>query len=90
MPWNPFIGWTQAQLEAELAKAQSELASGVQIHTSGAGDVSASGAVQRSAETRIQQLLLALNKLDPVTYPASDVFRPTRTTAVANPIYTPT
>ena len=82
MAFNPYIGRTQAWLEAELAKAQQELANGVQIHTSGSGDVSASGSIQRSAETRISQLLLALNRLDPVTYPAEDIFRPTRSVAV--------
>lgn len=82
MAFNPFIGWSQADLETELRKAQQELADGVQIHTTGSGDVSASGTVQRSAETRISQLLLALNRIDPVTYPAADIFRPTRSVAI--------
>lgn len=89
MPFNPFIGWTQTDLETELRKAQEELASGVQIHTSGAGDVSASGIAQRSAEVRISMLLVALNRLDPVKYPAADIFRPTRTIATMVPVQLP-
>jgi sulfate adenylyltransferase subunit 1 (EFTu-like GTPase family) len=80
MAFNPFIGWSQEKLEVALLDAQEEYAEGKALVSAGAGDTSASKAVQASALTRIRKLLIALNKLDPVKYPTKDITPITQTT----------
>jgi hypothetical protein len=70
---NYFIGKSQAWLEAELAKAQADFASGKTTTSVSAGDASSGKQSMMSLERRIQQILKALFLLDPVTYPAVDV-----------------
>lgn len=80
MAFNPYIGWTQAQLETELRSAQEELARGAAIVSAGAGDVSSSFQVQSSVERRIELLYRALYLLAPLTYPLASITRRDRTT----------
>ena len=81
MAFNAFIGWTQADLETELRRAQEDLAAGKTISENRSGDVMKRETVEASAMTRIRQLLIALNKLDPVSYPASSISPANRTRA---------
>ena len=87
MAFNPYVGVSQVQLEAWLASARSELAVGSQIHTTGSADVTSGRQIQAGPMARISQLLLALNALDPTTYPADQVFAPTRTVATMGASY---
>ena len=82
MAYNPFVGWTQAELEAELEKAQADLAAGKTTVSAGEGAVSFTKLVQTSPAKRVEMLLRALNKVAPATYPLSDIARITRTVAV--------
>lgn len=82
MAYNPFVGWTQAELEAELEKAQNDLAAGKTTVSAGEGAVSYTKLVQASPAKRIEMLLLALYRIDPVTYPLASITRVTRTVAV--------
>lgn len=79
MAFNPFIGWTQAQLEAELRSAQEDYAAGTQITSVGAGDTNVSAQMQHGILERIETLYRALNLLDPTTYPIASIL-PTRQT----------
>jgi hypothetical protein len=79
MALNPFIGWNQQDLEAELRRAQEDLAAGKTITQNRSGDVGKVEQVEASALTRIRQLLIALNKLDPTTYPADQISPVNRT-----------
>ena len=82
MALNLFAGKSQSWLEAELAKAQADLAAGKTV-TSVSSDGSTTGKlVQVSAVERIKMLLVALNKLAPNTYHYNDVTPVTRTRAV--------
>lgn len=87
MAWNPFVGRTQVWLEAELAKAQAELAAGKTRNGAGEGTVNWQSLVQQSPSTRIEQLLRALNILDPTTYPLDSVTRVTRTASVVGRVF---
>lgn len=79
---NIFLGKSQSWLEAELAKAQADAAAGkITIRVSTPG-VSADKMQEMSIISRIEQLLWALNALDPTTYPAASIKRITRTKAV--------
>lgn len=82
MAYNPFIGWSQADLETELRKCQEELAAGSQLVSAGAGDVNSTRLAREDAGSRIAIILRALNKLDPDTYPLNQITRPTRTVAM--------
>ena len=73
MAINYFIGWSVKDLEAELRLAQEDLAAGKQIIQSGAGDANMQNRVEKSAESRIQAILKALNLLDPEKYPAAQI-----------------
>lgn len=79
---NYLIGQSQAQLEAELAKAQADFLAGKTTISVSAGDANTSKQVNMSIERRIQQILKALHILDPDTYPASSVI-PNRQTKAA-------
>ena len=82
MGLNVFIGWTEAELTAELRNAQEELARGAQIVGSGSGDVNATLLARDDARTRIGCILMALHRLNPDTYPLHEVTRIRRTFAV--------
>jgi len=84
MAFNPFVGWSQTKLESALADAQQEFAEGKSLASVSAGDGSASKAIQMTPTTRIRKILLALHRLDPVTYPIADIV-PTTTTHVSFP-----
>lgn len=78
---NPFIGKSQAWLEAELAHCQNELSSGkVRIEVDSDG-VAVKHQAMGSIEYRIELILRRLNALDSVTYPIADTRRVTRTSA---------
>lgn len=73
MAYNPFIGWGREDLERELRSAQEDLAAGSSSIKATAGDVISEARVDKSPEARIKLLLLALNRLDPTTYPIADI-----------------
>lgn len=83
MALNYFIGWTQARLEAELTKAQQELAAGASIQSGSGGDTSFSQISQIPIQQRIEMLYRALNALDSTTYPAASITRHDRTVYAA-------
>lgn len=87
MAYNPFVGWTRAELEAELEKAQDDLAAGKTTVSAGEGAVSFTKLVQTSPAKRIEILLRALNKVAPDDYPLADITRITRTVAVVGREY---
>lgn len=78
---NPFIGWSQADLEVELRRAQEDLAAGKQIIENRSGDVGKREQIESSAMSRIRLILRALNALDPNTYPPSMISPANRTKA---------
>ena len=73
MAINYFIGWAQADLEAELRAAQEDLAAGKATISAQGGDTRVGSAVERSAEERIRLLLRALSALDPEAYPPESI-----------------
>lgn len=73
MAFNPFIGWTKSDLETQLRSAQEELASGKQITSSSVGDASFTLQSEMGVRQRIELILRALNRLDPVTYPIDQI-----------------
>ena len=78
MAFNPFIGWSQEELEAALSDAQDDYAAGKTLTSIGAGDSSSSKLVQSSPMARIEAICKALYALDPVTnadYKANKVTR---------------
>ena len=81
MAFNPFIGWTQTDLETELRRAQEDYAAGKTINSNRSGDVAKTEQIEASALTRIRQILLALNALDPVAYPIEKIAPANRTKA---------
>lgn len=81
MAINYFIGWSVAELEAELRLAQEDLAAGKSITNSGAGDASMASRIDKSSEARIEMILKALNALDPEKYPIAQTARITMTKA---------
>jgi len=76
---NYFIGWSQADLETELRKAQVDVSKGSTFQGGQARDTNINRHVQATAEDRVDRLYFALNALDPVTYP-TNLTRPTRVT----------
>lgn len=81
MAINYFIGWSVAELEAELRLAQEDLAAGKATIQSAAGDASTQSRVDKSTESRIEMILKALNLKDPEKYPADQITRITSTKA---------
>lgn len=79
---NLFIGWSQVDLETALRAAQEELASGAALTGGTAGDQAFTQESKMNLEQRIANLLYALYRLDPVTYPATDCNPTTRTQAI--------
>lgn len=72
MAFNPFVGRTKVQLEADLAAAQADLAAGKQVSRVTVPGIDVTNAMELTITDRIKFILRALNKLDPVNYPASD------------------
>lgn len=75
MAFNPFIGWSQQELEAELRRAQEDYAAGASIESAGSGDVNSRNRQEASAVQRIEQLYRALSAIDPEKYPAAQIAR---------------
>lgn len=78
---NLYIGWNQADLESELRRAQEDLAAGKSIIQNQSGDVRKVEQHEATALTRIRQILRALNRLDPIAYPADQISPNNRTKA---------
>ena len=87
MAYNPFVGKTQVWLEAELAKAQDDLASGSSTVSGGEGTVQFSRVLHQSPGARIEMILRALNVLAPNTYPLTSITRATRSVGVISREY---
>lgn len=81
MAFDPFIGWTQVDLEAELRTAQMDLAAGSQVVSVGGGDSNVSAMQQVSIIQRIEALYKKLWEFDPVTYDPAKIKTLTRTVA---------
>lgn len=73
MAFNPFVGKTVAQLLEIRSKIQDEIASGSQLQSASAGDVQSSRIIQTGPYERFRLVQLALYRLDPDTYPLSEV-----------------
>lgn len=69
MAINYFLGRSQPQLEADLAAAQSDLAAGKQISRATVPGIDVTNAMELTITDRIKFILIALSRLDPVTYP---------------------
>lgn len=70
---NYFIGWTQADLEAELRSIQEDMAAGNQVVSVGAGDTNVSTQTQLGLWERWKRVYYALFLLDSTTYPFSNL-----------------
>lgn len=79
MAFNPYLGRSQDQLEADLAKAQADLAAGKQVIRADVPGISVYNQVEITILERIRQILRALNVLAPSQYPL-DQITPTRAT----------
>jgi len=73
MAFNPFAGWTEADLLTARRNAQNEIAEGGTLTSGGAGGTSFGRAPQFSAMTRLQMIQRALNVINPTTYPLADL-----------------
>jgi hypothetical protein len=73
MAFNPFVGWTEAELLAERRKVQQEMIDGGALTSGGAGGTSFSRAPQYSAQTRLNWIQQSLNVINPTTYPLADM-----------------
>jgi hypothetical protein len=81
MALRHFPGMTQDWLEKKLRAAMEAEGSGQRTVSGGAGDLTSSVLITESAPGLKRKLLHDLNILAPTTYPAADVFIPTRTVA---------
>lgn len=81
MALNYFIGWSQADLETALRRAQEDLAAGKSIESTRAGDVGKTERHEKDIETRIELILSALSKIAPELYPAAETRKVTRAKA---------
>jgi hypothetical protein len=88
---NYFVGKEKPELEAWLEQAQEDLAAGrstTRVNARGnAGGVDSEEVIEIDVRTRIEQLLFALNQLDPVAYPASSCRRVSRTQVEVYPYW---
>jgi hypothetical protein len=73
MAFNPFIGWSEAELLTAKRSVQEEIMGGGQIISGGSGGTSFSKAPQFSALTRYNLILKSLNAINPTTYPLADM-----------------
>lgn len=81
MAFNPFTGWTEAELLTQRRAIQEEIAAGGSIVSASAGDVNSQRQTQLGAITRLSLVMRALHALDPDAYPLTDLPR-TRSVAV--------
>jgi len=81
MALNPFIGRDRAWLEERLRETQDELGSGMSATSGNLAEVSFGAIMTIGPMKRLEFLLAALNRIDPVTYPADATTVPTRTIA---------
>lgn len=79
MAFNPFIGWSQAELEEALEAAQEDYSRGKTLSSIGSGDANSSKTIQMDALQRIKAILKALNVIDPTTYPSDSIHEVRRT-----------
>jgi hypothetical protein len=75
MAYNPFIGWSQADLESELELAQTDLAQGKTTTQAGDGNVMVKSQISARPEVRVEIILRALNRIAPTLYPIGDITR---------------
>jgi len=73
MAYNPFIGWSQDDLETALRAAQTDLAAGKSTSGAGDGTVMVKNSIDIRPAERVRLILLALNKLVPSAYPIEDI-----------------
>lgn len=73
MAFNPFAGWTEADLLTARRTVQQEIMDGGALTGGGAGGTSFSRAPQFSAVTRLNLIQQALNVINPTTYPLADM-----------------
>lgn len=81
MAFNPFTGWSEAELLAKRREIQEEIAAGGAVVSASAGDVNSQTQTQLGAMTRLALVMRALHKLDPDAYPLTDLPR-TRSVAI--------
>ena len=81
MGFNPFTGWTEAELLVERRKIQEEIANGGPVVSASAGDVTSTTQTQLGALTRLGLVMRALHVLDSSTDPLTDLPR-TRSVAI--------
>jgi hypothetical protein len=58
---------------SDLAAAQDDLAAGKTISSSGVGETRKTERVELSVRERIRQILYALNRIDPITFPIGQI-----------------
>jgi hypothetical protein len=73
MAFNPFAGWTEAELLVARRNAQNEIAEGGTLTSGGAGGTSFGRAPQFSAMARLRLIQRSLNVINPTTYPLADL-----------------
>lgn len=73
MALNPFIGLSQERLETELRQAQSDLLAGKNTIQAASGDIMIRSQPEMSLLERIRLILVALNRIDPSTYPYASI-----------------
>lgn len=84
MAFNPFIGQTQEQLESALQKAQADLLAGKTVTRADVPGISVYNQLEQTITERIRLILVALNKLDPTTYPADQIAQASTTRVIFN------
>jgi hypothetical protein len=80
MGFNPFIGRSLVQLQADLQAAQDDLAAGKVIEGSGVGETRKKERFDSSPRERIRAILKALSILNPTLYPPGCAISPDRQT----------
>lgn len=79
MAFNPYIGWSLADIESEIRSLQEQLHR--IIVRSSAGDADVSFAERTGVETAMERLYRAAYALDPDKYPIDQITRVDRTRA---------
>jgi hypothetical protein len=86
MALNLFLGWNLEDIEDALRAAQEDLAAGRATVRVASADVGVWSQVENSLISRIEMLLQAANKLDPIKYPIEQVTRSTTYRCVFNSV----